>query len=313
MADKKEMRTLMAETLVDLMAKDERIAVIDADLAKASGTIKIRDIYPDRAFDVGIAEANMASVAAGMASYGFIPFITSFTPFTTRRICDQIAISICYANNNVKIVGTDPGLAAELNGGTHMSVEDYGVLRSIPNIVIYEAVDKTQLRQAIPQIVNYNGPVYIRLFRKVIDDVFTEGYSFDLFKADTLKEGSDVTVFATGIMVQESIKALQLLKAEGISAELINIHTIKPLDEETVLASVKKTGCAVVAENHNIIGGLSSAIAQVTGEKLPVPLRYVGIQDRFGQVGKLRELMVEYSMTAEDIVKAAKSAVAAKK
>lgn len=313
MADKKEMRTLMAETLVDLMAKDERIAVIDADLAKASGTIKIRDIYPDRAFDVGIAEANMASVAAGMASYGFIPFITSFTPFTTRRICDQIAISICYANNNVKIVGTYPGLAAELNGGTHMSVEDYGVLRSIPNIVIYEAVDKTQLRQAIPQIVNYNGPVYIRLFRKVIDDVFTEGYSFDLFKADTLKEGSDVTVFATGIMVQESIKALQLLKAEGISAELINIHTIKPLDEETVLASVKKTGCAVVAENHNIIGGLSSAIAQVTGEKLPVPLRYVGIQDRFGQVGKLRELMVEYSMTAEDIVKAAKSAVAAKK
>lgn len=313
MADKKEMRAVLAETLMDMMAKDERICVIDADLAKASGTIKIRDTYPDRAFDVGIAEANMASVAAGMASYGFVPFITSFTPFATRRICDQIAISICYANNNVKIVGTDPGLTAELNGGTHMSVEDYGVLRSIPNIVIYEAVDEAQLRAALPQIVAYEGPVYIRLFRKVIDDVFTEGYKFDLFKADTIKEGGDVTIFASGIMVQESVKALKLLEAEGISAELINIHTIKPLDEDAVVASVKKTGCAVVAENHNVVGGLSSAIAQVTSEKCPVPLRYVGIQDKFGQVGKLPELMKEYAMTAEDIAKAAKAAVAAKK
>ena len=313
MADKKEMRAVLAETLMDMMAKDERICVIDADLAKASGTIKIRDAYPGRAFDVGIAEANMASVAAGMASYGFVPFITSFTPFATRRICDQIAISICYANNNVKIVGTDPGLTAELNGGTHMSVEDYGVLRSIPNIVIYEAVDAAQLKQALPRIVDYDGPVYIRLFRKVIDDVFSENYKFDLFKADTIKEGGDVTIFATGIMVQESVKALKLLEAEGVSAELINIHTIKPLDEDAIISSVKKTGCAVVAENHNVLGGLSAAVAQVTGEECPVPLRYVGIQDKFGQVGKLPELMREYSMTAEDIAKAAKAAIAAKK
>lgn len=313
MADKKEMRAAFAETLMDMMAKDERIAVIDADLAKASGTIKIRDTYPDRAFDVGIAEANMASVAAGMASYGFVPFITSFTPFATRRICDQIAISICYANSNVKIVGTDPGLTAELNGGTHMSVEDYGVLRSIPNLVIYEAVDETQLRKALPQIAAYEGPVYIRLFRKVIDHVFSEGYSFDLFKADVVSAGTDVSIFATGIMVQESVKALELLKAEGISAELINLHTIKPIDEEAVIASVKKTGCAVVAENHNILGGLSSAVAQVTAQSHPVPLRYVGIEDRFGQVGRLPELMKEYSMTAEDIAKAAKAAIAAKK
>lgn len=313
MADKKEMRAAFAETLMDMMAKDEKIAVIDADLAKASGTIKIRDTYPDRAFDVGIAEANMASVAAGMASYGFVPFITSFTPFATRRICDQIAISICYANSNVKIVGTDPGLTAELNGGTHMSVEDYGVLRSIPNLVIYEAVDETQLRKALPQIAAYEGPVYIRLFRKVIDPVFSEGYSFDLFKADVISAGTDVSIFATGIMVQESVKALELLKAEGISAELINLHTIKPIDEEAVIASVKKTGCAVVAENHNVLGGLSSAVAQVTAQSHPVPLRYVGIEDRFGQVGRLPELMKEYSMTAEDIAKAAKAAIAAKK
>ena len=313
MSEKKEMRAVLAETLMEMMAKDERICVLDADLAKASGTIKIRDTYPDRAFDVGIAEANMTSVAAGLASYGFVPFITSFTPFATRRNCDQIAISVCYANNNVKIVGTDPGLSAELNGGTHMSVEDCGVLRSIPNMVIYEAVDAQQLKQALPQIVAYDGPVYIRLFRKVIDDVFSENYKFDLFKADVYKAGKDVSIFATGIMMQESVKALELLKAEGIDAELINLHTIKPLDEDAIVASVKKTGCAVVAENHNVLGGLSAAVAQVTSEKCPVPLRYVGIQDRFGQVGKLPELMREYSMTAEDIVNAAKSAITAKK
>lgn len=305
-----EMRGVLYETLMEEMAKNPKIAVIDADLAKCNGTFKIRNTYPDRAFDVGIAEQNMASMAAGMSAMGMIPFITSFTPFATRRICDQIAISICYTKSNVKIIGSDPGLTAEINGGTHMSVEDIGVLRSIPDIVIYEPVDAEQFRQALPQIIAHNGPVYIRMFRKVIGDVFTNpDYKFDLFKADTVKEGKDVTIFATGIMVQESLKAVEILKSEGIDAELINIHTIKPIDRDAIVASAKKTGAVVVADNHNIVGGLCSAVSEVLAQYCPTVTRFVGIQDRFGQVGKLPFLLEEYQMTANHIVAAAKDAI----
>jgi transketolase len=310
----KEMRVVLKETLEALMAKNERIAVIDADLARANGTQALQKIYPDRAFDVGIAEQNMASIAAGLASCGMIPLIFTFTPFATRRICDQIAVSIAYAKSNVKIFGTDPGLTAELNGATHMSVEDVGVVRSIPGIVIYEPVDADQLAQALPQIIAYEGPVYTRLFRKTIAPVFeNEGYAFSLFKADTLKKGTDVSIFASGIMVQESIEALGLLEKDGVSAELINVHTIKPLDEEAILASAAKTGTVVTCENHNVIGGLGSAVAETLSRKLPTPVRMIGIQDRFGQVGMLPFLKQEYGMTARDIANAAKEAATAKK
>lgn len=310
----KEMRVVLAETLEKMMAEDDRIVVIDADLAKANGTFALRQKFPDRALDVGIAEQNMASVAAGMASCGMIPLIATFTPFATRRICDQITISICYTKSNVKIIGTDPGLAAELNGGTHMSVEDIGVLRSIPDLVIFEAVDNTQLEQALPQIIAYEGPVYLRMFRKVIGDVFNkDSYHFDLFKADVIQEGADVTICASGLMVQESLKALEILKNENISAELINVHTIKPLDEDTIIKSASKTGAVVTCENHSVVGGLGSAVAETLSKKLPTPIRMVGIQDRFGQVGTLPFLMEEYKMTANDIVKAVKEAIAVKK
>ncbi|MFA9380710.1 MAG: transketolase family protein, partial [Acetanaerobacterium sp.] len=309
----KEMRVVLAETLGKIMAEDDRIVVIDADLAKANGTFALRQTYPERALDVGIAEQNMASVAAGMASCGMIPFISSFTPFVSRRICDQVAISICYAKSNVKIIGTDPCLTAELNGGTHMSVEDIGVLRSIPDLIIYEAVDNIQLEQALPQIIAYEGPVYIRMFRKVIGEVFDrDGYHFDLFKADVVAEGSDVTILASGLMVQESLKALELFKSEGISAELISVHTVKPLDEDTIIKSASKTGAVVTCENHSVVGGLGSAVAEALSKSLPTPMRMVGVQDRFGQVGTLPFLMKEYKMTAHDIVNAAKDAISAK-
>ena len=308
-----EMRAVLADQLLELMAVNDKIVVIDADLARANGTLKIRDTYPDRAFDVGIAEQNMASVAAGMASYGFIPFIGSFTPFATRRICDQVTVSISYAKSNVKIIGSDPGITAELNGGTHMSVEDIGVLRSNPNMVIFEPVDAIQLEQAVPQIVGYDGPVYIRLFRKAIENVFGPGYRFGLFQADVIREGTDVSLFASGIMVQESKKALELLDAEGIHAELVNIHTIKPIDADAVVASARKTGAVVTCENHNVVGGLGSAVAEVLAERYPCYIRRVGIQDRFGQVGRLPFLKEEYHMTARDIAEAAKEAVALKR
>jgi transketolase len=313
MYENKEMRAVFGEMLDAMMAKDERIVVIDADLARANGTFNLRDKYPDRAFDVGIAEANMTSIAAGMASYGFVPFITSFTPFASRRICDQVAISITYAKRNVKIVGTDPGISAELNGGTHMSMEDIGVLRSIPNMVIFEPVDAMQLAKALPQIVDYEGVVYIRLFRKVVPAIFGDDYIFDLFKADTVREGKDVTLFASGIMVAESIKAADLLKAEGIEAEIINIHTIKPIDREAVVNSAKKTGAVVTCENHNVVGGLKSAVAEVLIEECPVPMKAIGVQDHFGEVAKIDYLKKKYHMTAEDIVAAAKEAISKKK
>lgn len=308
-----EVRQVLADELGKIMEKDERIVVIDSDLARANGTLSLRDKFPERAFDVGIAEQNMAAVAAGMASYGFIPFIGSFTPFATRRICDQITISIAYAKRNVKIIGSDPGITAELNGGTHMSMEDMGVLRSIPTMTIFEPVDAVQLKKALPQIIEHDGPVYIRLFRKAAPIVFDENYEFNLFKADVIKEGKDVTLFPTGIMVKEALDAVEILKSEGIDAEVINIHTIKPIDRETIVASAKKTGAVVTCENHNVVGGLKAAVAEVLIEECPVPLKAIGVQDHFGEVAMMDYLKKKYKMTAQDIADAAKEVVAKKR
>ena len=305
MYEKLEMRQVFASELGKIMEADERVVCIDADLAKANGTISLRQKFPDRAFDCGVAEQNMASVAAGLAGYGFIPFIGSFTPFATRRICDQVAISIMYAKRNVKIIGSDPGITAELNGGTHMSFEDIGVMRSIPGMVIFEPVDAVQMAKAMPEIMKYDGAVYIRLFRKASPIVFNEDYQFDLFKADLIQAGKDVSIFASGIMVNHALRACAQLKEKGVKAELINIHTIKPIDREAVIASARKTGAVVTCENHNIIGGLKSAVCEVLSEDCPVPVKAIGITDHFGEVAKTDYLLKKYKMTAEDIVEAA--------
>lgn len=308
-----EMRQVLAAELEKMMAENENIVVIDADLSKPNGVAGLRKKYPERAFDVGIAEQNMASIAAGMSSYGFIPFITTFTPFASRRICDQIAISIAYAKQNVKIIGSDPGISAEFNGGTHMSVEDIGVLRSIPDIVIFEPVDAIQFKKSLPQIVDYNGPVYIRMFRKEIPNVFDENCEFDLFKASKLQDGNDISIFCSGIMVQETMEANKALKEQGINADIINIHTIKPIDKQAIIDSARKTGAVLTVENHNVIGGLKSAVCEVLMEEYPVPLRAIGIKDQFGQVGKLPFLKEFYKMRAEDIVNSAKELISSKK
>ena len=228
-----EMRAIYAECMAELMEKDRHVCILDADLAKASGTRSLYERFPNQMFDCGVQEANMASTAAGLASYGFKPWIESFTPFATRRICDQATISIAYAGMNVKIVGTDPGVAAELNGGTHMGIMDVAVMRSIPGIVIFEPVDGVQLKAALPVINDYEGIAYIRLFRKELPDIFKPDYKFDLFKADMLREGSDVTVLATGFSVKDALDAADMLASDGISAEVINVHTLKPIDKET--------------------------------------------------------------------------------
>ena len=306
-----EMRAVYAECLAKLMEQDRHVCVLDADLSKASGTRSLYERFPDQMFDCGIAEQNMASIAAGLSSYGFKPWIESFTPFATRRICDQIAISIAYAKQNVKIVGTDPGISAELNGGTHMSMEDIGVLRSIPGVVIFEPVDAVQLRAAMPVMGDYEGCVYVRLFRKELPDVFGADYKFDLFKADTLRRGTDLTICVSGMLTADALTAAETLAGEGISCEVINVHTIKPVDAETVTASARKTGAVLTVENHNVIGGLHSAVLETLArEKIPVCA--VGVQDRFGEVGKLPYLREVMGLTVEHIVAAAKRAVTLK-
>ena len=306
-----EMRAVYAECLAELMERDKHVVVLDADLSKASGTRNLYDRFPEQMFDCGVAEQNMASIAAGLASYGFKPWIESFTPFATRRICDQIAISISYARQNVKIVGTDPGISAELNGGTHMSMEDIGVLRSIPGLVIFEPVDQVQLRAAMPVLAAYEGPVYLRLFRKEQPVLFPEDYSFELFKADTLREGKDLSIFVSGMVTRDCLDAAELLKEQGIDAEIVNVHTIKPVDRETVLASARKTGAVLTVENHNIIGGLHSAILETLAEE-KLPVCGVGVPDRFGEVGKIPYLRQVMGLTVENIVEKAKKAVSLK-
>ena len=306
-----EMRQAYAECLRGLMLKDRRVVLLDADLSRASGTLALHKEFPEQTLDAGIAEQNMASIAAGLASYGYKPWIESFAVFASRRILDQITISIAYAGRNVKIVGTDPGIGAELNGGTHMAVTDLNALRGVPGMVVFEPADERQMRQAMPVLNAYEGPVYMRLFRKACPDIFPENYVFDLFRADLLQEGRDVTIFASGVELREALDAAELLKNEGISAEVINVHTLKPIDRETVTASVRKTGCAVTAENHNVIGGLHSAVLEALEEE-KIPVTAVGFRDRFGEVGKIPYLREAAGLTAEEIVRQAKRAIALK-
>lgn len=308
-----EMRAVFCDLLDKYMEKDENIVVVDADLSKPNGTFPLRKKYPERALDVGIAEQNMASVAAGMTSFGFKPFITSFTPFATRRIADQVAISISYAKRNVKIVGTDPGITAENNGGTHMSMEDLGIMRTIPGITVFQPIDTVQLEKAMPFIIDFEGPMYIRMCRKKVTKIFDEDYKFDFYKADVMSEGSDVTLIASGIMVEEAILAAEELAGQGVSAEVIAVHTIKPIDADTILASAKKTGAIVTVENHSVVGGLFSAVSECIVKNTPVPMVPVGVQDRFGEVGLMPYLKDAMHLNVSDVVAAAKQAIEMKK
>ena len=290
-----------------------RVVTIDSDLAKAVYTDRLRDMYPDRALDVGIAEQNMISIAAGLASYGFKPFAISFAPFAVRSVCDQIVMNLAFTGADVKIVGADPGITAEHNGATHMTFEDVSILRAIPGIVIYEPADTVELKAALPVIKDFHGVVYIRMMRKKTPAIHNSGYEFDLFKADKLTDGEDVTIVASGVEVCEAVRASEMLREEGISAEVISAHTLKPFDTETLVDSVRKTGCAVTAENHNIHGGLYSIVAETLAGACPVPVIPIGVRDSFGARGTLGELKKLFKMTAEDIARAAREAVRMKK
>jgi len=305
-----EMRAVYAQTLIELAEKDERIVLLEADLMKASGTGVFKNIFPERTFNMGVAEANMVGVAAGLSAGGKIPFADTFGCFAARRTYDQFFISGNYARLNVKLVGTDPGVASEYNGGTHMPFEDMGIMRNIPKLIIFEPCDPVSLKKLVQKSAYHQGCTYMRLHRKPVTLIYPEDEEFELGKGKVLKDGTDVTLIATGaIMVAEALKAYEILKEDGISAAVIDMHTIKPVDKELILYYAKKTGCMVTCENHQVMNGLGSAVAETLAENYPVLLSRIGVRDEFGEVGKIDFLLERYQLTAGHIVSAAKATI----
>ena len=310
--EEKAMRDVYASTLAELAREDQNVVSLDADLMNSVGLVPLAKEFPDRVIDCGIQEANMFGTAAGMSAVGMVPFIHTFACFASRRIADQIFVSGAFARANVRIIGSDPGVTAAFNGATHMPFEDIGILRGIPQVTVIEPTDAVMLEDMVRQTKARKGIFYIRMSRKNAMQVYQQGSTFEIGKVAKVKEGSDVTLFASGICVSESMVAAEKLAEEGISAEVINVFTIKPIDVAGIVESVSKTGAAVTAENHNIINGLGSAVSEVLAENKPVPLERVGVKDRFGEVGSVDYLKKTMGLTADDIVTAAKKAIARK-
>ena len=292
--------------------QDRNIVVLDADLSKSTKTEVFGKSYPERFINMGIAEGNMMSVAAGLASCGKTVFASTFAMFAAGRAFEQIRNSIGYTNLNVKIGATHAGISVGEDGASHQCLEDIALMRSIPNMVIINPADDIEARLAVKAAIEHNGPVYMRFGRLAVEDVNGEDYKFELGKGVQLKDGDDVTIVATGLMVGMALKAREILAGEGISARVINIHTIKPLDTEIIAKAAKETGAIVTAEEHYIMGGLGSAVAEATAANCPCPVKILGT-DRFGKSGKPAELFEEYGLTPENIVKMAKEAIAMKK
>ncbi|RKX89229.1 MAG: transketolase family protein [Spirochaetes bacterium] len=310
-----DMRDVYTETLIELAGKDERIVLLEADLMNATGTRPFKVAYPDRFINVGVSEADMVGVAAGLSAAGKIPFAASFGCFASRRVYDQFFLSANYAQLNVNLVGTDPGVTALFNGGTHMTFEDAGIMRNIPQLRILEPSDEVSLRKLLPQIANWPRSVYLRLHRKGGWSFYGEDETFEIGKGKLVREGSDITLASFGmVMLQETLKAADLLEKKGIHADVIDVLTLKPLDRELVLASARKTGQIVTCENHNIYNGLGSAVAEVLAEDgVPARLRRIGCQDKFGEVGKIDYLMEAFGLTAAHIAGAAEALIGMKK
>jgi transketolase len=314
MADKKATREAYGEALAEFGAVYSNLVVLDADLSKATKTEIFKKKFPDRFFDCGIAEANMMSVAAGMATTGRVVFASSFAMFAAGRAFEQVRNSICYPHLNVKIGATHAGISVGEDGATHQCNEDISLMRTIPGMVVINPADIVEARAAVEAAIKHNGPVYLRFGRlpvPIINDKDT--YKFEIGKGVELSEGKDVTIVATGLLVSEALRAKEILASQGIDAAVINIHTIKPIDSELLTKAAKTTGAIVTAEEHSIIGGLGSAVMEAISETCPVPVVRVGLNDVFGQSGKAEELLVYYGLTAENIAENAKKAISLKK
>lgn len=301
-----EMRTVYCQTLMQQAEQDGRIVVLNCDVSSSMGLKEFSRHFPEREINVGIMEANACGMAAGMSAAGLIPFFHTFSVFATRRVCDQVFQSCAYAGLNVKIIGGDAGITATKNGGTHMPFEDIGIMRLIPGVTVMEPTDTTMMRSLVTQMVNTYGVQYMRFPRSQVPKIYADGSEFSIGKSVLLREGTDAAIIASGIMVFEALKAAEILAQQNIQVRVVDMFTIKPLDQEQVVESAGKTGAVVTAENSQIAGGLGSAVAQVLAERRPTPIEMVGIRDEFGEVGSQDYLAHRFGLTAEDIVQAVK-------
>lgn len=312
MADKVATRDAYGNVLLTLGAENPNVVVLDADLSKSTKTVDFGKKYPERFFNMGIAEANLLGTAAGLAAAGKIPFASTFAIFAVGRAFEQIRNSIAYPKLNVKIAATHSGITVGEDGGSHQAIEDVAIMRAVPNMVVLVPADGEETRQVILAAAKYNGPVYIRMGRLAVPLLFEDDYNFEIGKANVLKEGTDVAIMANGLMVAMALEAAEELAVEGISVSVVNVASVKPLDEETIVRVAKQTKAVVTAEEHNIIGGLGSAIAEVLGEQLPTPMVRVGLKDTFGESGRPQELLEKFGLTKEALVKAVREVLAKK-
>lgn len=304
-----EMRTAFCDGMIELATKNTDIFLLDADLMAAMGTKPFAVAFPERTIDCGIQEANMIGVAAGLSACGKIPFAHTFGVFASRRVFDQVFLSCAYAGLNVKIVGSDPGVTAAYNGGTHMSFEDMGLMRTIPNITIIEPTDIVMLKNLLPKIADSYGVTYMRLVRRDCEKVYDDGSDFTIGKAAQIRDGKDATIIAAGFCVSEALVAASLLAVEGISVRVLDMFTINPIDKDAIILAAKETGAIVTAENHNINNALGSAVAETICENFPVPLVRVGAKNTFGEVGSADYLKQRFEIDANSIVKAVKNVI----
>lgn len=307
-------RDAYGEAIVALAEEYPDLVVLDADLSGATKTQKFSKVYPQRFFNMGIAECNMTGVAAGLATCGKKPFANSFAMFVSGRAWEQVRNSVAYPRLNVKMIGSHGGLSVGEDGATHQCIEDFALMRAIPGMTVLCPCDGNEMRQAVKALLDYDGPAYMRLGRGAVETVTdaVSGYKFELGKGAVLRDGGDVTLVATGLMVQMALKAAELLAAEGISARVIDMHTIKPLDGELLLRAAEKTGAVVTAEEHNVLGGLGAAVAEFLAENRPVPVVRHGVNDEFGRSGKAGQVLSAYGLTPEVMAEKAKKAISMK-
>lgn len=307
-----EPREGYARALIELGQQHEDVFVLDADCAKSNYTNRFRDEFPDRFFNMGIAECDIVGTAAGMAALGKVPFANAYANFLTGRGYDQVRISVAYSGRNVKIVGHNAGTSAAQEGATHLPLEDIGLMRAIPDMTVIVPADSCEMEKAVRAAYEYDGPVYLRVGKLKVPDVTTADTPFEIGKAIRFREGSDVTLISTGNMLFETLKAAEILAEKGVSAEVLHMHTVKPIDSEAIAESARKTGAVVTVEEHSILNGLGSAVAETLCEKYPVPLRRVGTKDVFGLSGTMDELMDYFGLRAEPIAATALEAIQAK-
>ena len=306
-------REAFGKALMELGEKNKDVVVLDADLASSTKITYFAEKFPDRFFQCGIAEQNMIGVAAGLAASGKIPFVASFAVFVTKRPADQISVSVAYPHLNVKIIGAYTGLFNGRTGASHMAVEDISIMRAIPGMVIVDPADATEIRSAVNAIAEYKGPVYMRETRDEWPAVFNDDYSFKIGKASQIRPGDDACIISCGVMTSEAIKAHEKLAKQGINVRIVNMSTIKPIDSDIIIEAAKETGAIVTAENHNIYGGLGSAVAEVVGENCPVPIQRIGIKDVLNEAGTNEELLEKFGMSHKYLVEAVKNVIARKK